>query len=668
MRHRTRICSVDECAGTNLAFSIAGLVSDNQFSLEFSSLGGGRRRQDAPSPQSFADLAIELDSPAFLLQNDFDDGVTGFHVTTTPERAREALRGGTLLAAALQVADQKDESIQPYLLEFAGLLRFFTNDGDARRWMVEGVLYAASYHMRRGDVARAMNVVEQGASAFPGDPRLSTASAYLRLARQQQPPQSAVPAITEIKCWSLDVLRGVVALKAGAFWDASAFFERAADNLGPDSDKRRLFILRAASAFLAAMTRGNPARRGTRIVVNAERAGAAYPGVQLVELLRAFGMTLRGNRAASGELFDKLGEAASNESERATLRFWHALALAETGREAQASRMLAERAEYGATDAPTLGLLAQLMHNAAADAQSVEASLKIARKALEKDSGEVRSNRLLGLHKAREAESLPRGLRRALKEEALAHLERCVAGGGGDSEIYSEIGVIYRDLARAIPARNARRQALELMCSLDGSPIACAVVEIRDLLESSIPNRMNASAVRTNELLQWLMDNPAAVKPIDRDNMLIEAAIAWYERGDVNRSQMLYENVLSNLRTYADQLQRRFLDSWVTCNLGFIYVDKAMTVEAVQAFRHSMQLEYSPDCQAGLAIALKQAGQDAEALAQYQQAKAVDANYAGEIEVLRDTNSWSDTACKYLQALDAADTNSQKSAREGANK
>jgi tetratricopeptide (TPR) repeat protein len=390
-------------------------------------------------------------------------------------------------------------------------------------------------------------------------------------------------------------------------------------------------------------------------VTNAEKADAIHPNVRLISSLRAFGMALRGSLTASNDLFDRLEATAASDVDKAALRYWRAQALAQTGSKDRAHELLTQTAEYGASNAATLGLLAELMYGKATNHEGVEAALKVAHKALDKDVNDPKGNRLLGLHKARWAEKLKATERRALKREALPHLEKCIAGGEGDAEIYSEISAIYRDLAKALPARESRRKALDLLCSLDEEPVACGVNKIRALLESSSSDRKAEAVKRTNDLLQWLMDNPAAVKPFDRDNMLIEAAIVWYENGDINQSQLLYENVADNLGQYVAADERGVLASQVSCNLGFIYVDKGMTAEAINAFRASLESRGSPDCRAGLAIALKQAGRDDEALKEYKRAKAADANYEGEIDVLKQNNFWSDVACRYLQELATAD-------------
>ncbi len=148
----------------------------------------------------------------------------------------------------------------------------------------------------------------------------------------------------------------------------------------------------------------------------------------------------------------------------------------------------------------------------------------------------------------------------------------------------------------------------------------------------------------------------AANDEMHRNEMLIQLAVVWYEKGNLDLSKQLYLDIEDNLKRRDLSAARASILAIADCNLGFIYVDEGLPAEALRVFERGLKVQHSTDCEAGLAIALKQNQQDDLALAAYRRVRSEDRTYTPDgADVLRTSNFWSQTAVDLLTTLAAED-------------
>jgi Tfp pilus assembly protein PilF len=211
------------------------------------------------------------------------------------------------------------------------------------------------------------------------------------------------------------------------------------------------------------------------------------------------------------------------------------------------------------------------------------------------------------------------------------------------------MSTIYRDLAKTTQARDSSRHSLELACSLGNDQLSCMVLKVRGYLDDG---RTADAKDATNAFMDWLNHSGGQENGLHRDDMLVELAILWYQSNDLRTAEYIYRQTSEDLKRLESSSQHDSAVAAVQCNLAFIFVDEGSNSQAIESFRHGLAAQNSPDCEAGLAVALKQAHQDEAALAEYRVAKSHDPAYGpGGEATLRNSNFWSSTACALLREL-----------------
>jgi tetratricopeptide (TPR) repeat protein len=648
--HRTRICSLSDCPDENLLFVVSGALMDSAFALDFSIPTLSLSSTKEPNPSGLADVLAEIDTPQTFLRSGLEPGSSVIRVEGPSETAQVAIQAAYHLANAVRLLPRPDfKAADEHVKQFLSLSRVLFQH-TSKEWMLQGILVAAGYYQRSGDLKAARDVLRSGLKTFPQDERLAVSEAYLgmeadRLAEgadiiPASSPNDPPPAT------SFASLRGVFLARAGMFWEASGFFERAAlSNAKPDEARAR-FYLHLGAALLGALASGSPAERGPRIVDNAEHAIRLYPTARLPRLLAAFGHALKESSGRSEELFDAVHRQAHADADIAACNYWRARAYAETDQLEKAERILDSMTANRRADAETLGLHAEVLVRR----EQIEDGLKRAQRVLSEDPKEAKSNRLLGLDEAREAARASNSQRQSMAKAALDHLSASIRSGGEDEETYFALSDIYRTLGRAAQARQSSRKALEFACKPGGQDLGCRVVAIRTLLES---NKTNEATVSTNSMLDLLEETRQDSDEFLRSSVLIQAAIAWYENKGLDEAEILYRNVIKDLNASGPSSASRAVLSQVNCNIGFIHIDRGRNAQALAAFQEGLFVNRQPDCEAGMAVALKLAGRQREALVEYERARNADPIYETDIDMLKRINFWSETACRHLRWLAA---------------
>jgi tetratricopeptide (TPR) repeat protein len=665
--HRTRICALATCGDKDVALAISGVVTDSKFSLEITAPQDKQVSPPMPILKTLSDILAQIDTAQYLLENVFETGTVRIRIVASPQVLSEVLKTAYHLSAAVRLARDGDAKADSHMQSFMELVHVLSPEETSHNWILDGVLFTSNYYLRIKDFKHSLEFVRAGLDVFPNEPRLKVAEAYIRLNSDgisAAPTTLIAPAQSGIETSLVSTFRGVLAAREGDFWEAAHHFENATKSPDRADDLRRSFALHAAAAMLASMTSGDPTQRGASIVEHAERAYEISHDAKLMRLLTGFGYALKRNDPESEKVFDSIRHSQAEDS-RVACDYWRARAYAETGREDEALGILKPLEESSAADAQVLGLLAELTLSRAANRQTVEKADRLARRALQMDPAEVKSNRVLGLVKFRQSASLIKLDKESFEQQALSHFQAAVHGGGADPDIYLNMSDIYRDLAKATPSRQSSRKSRALACNPGGDALSCRVLKIQESLDA---NNMTVAIAATNDMLQWLTDNQGSGNQSHQNGMLVQVAIAWYEFGNTNNAssgsgeaikyaEHIYKEIARNLEHSESFAQRDSILATVNCNLGFIYVDQNQNVQATRAFKKSLQGQKTPDCEAGLAIALKQAGQDEAALTQYRIAKRDDSTYEN-IEMLRTTNFWSGIACDFLAELSRQDKQS----------
>ncbi len=667
--HRTRICSPVSCDNPEIAFILGGTLSESKVSLELSapfpaapsSASSGSAATVAPAlpqgdgpppdPKSLADVLREVDSPLTLMANAFDEGTIRIAVETAPDTVAESLQGALDLAqAARGVRSGHVEAAAGSIEGFLAQARLLTSAQGAPGWVLEGLLFAMGYYDRAKDWPHAERTTDLGLELFPNEPRMEVAAAYVRWgASGSGTPAASAPPDGDAPL--ANVLRAVIDIGSGDFMEASALLERAGRASGTTISKHRRFWIDTGAAYLASVANGDPIARGRRITDRAESALAAWPNVRLLRVLDAFGLVLAGSAGQGHDLFDDV-RRQSHDATLLDCDYWRAYGEAEAGQSREAIRILDVIAREPSPPAAALGLLSELTWEARRTRDDADRSEKLAKQALHDDPDEPKANRVLGFIGTARIPELPWGVRKEVAIGSLKNFDRTVHRQGYDADLLAAMSDLYRTIWEATKAEVANRKALDLRCKTKNDGLACRLNRIDELLNASNPKEAGA---KTNEMLLWMSNHPVDDENEDlhRVEMVNRVAIAWYEHDRLDEAKQLYGTVLDAVDQMGDIYWKVPEKALVSCNLGFVYFDELKSVDAVNAFERSVSVAPdSPDCQAGLAVALKDQGRDADALAAYAKARSLDETYGpNSVEILRNINFWSERAVKTLLDL-----------------
>jgi tetratricopeptide (TPR) repeat protein len=663
--HQTRICPTTSCPDPNtrdakVLLVIGGSSNSNRVALDVSVPRPHEKHGSPPAPSRLEDVLAEIDSSHSLLANAYDEGSVIIRIDAPPDGLGEVVKTAVHLASAIRrVRDGQAADAERDVKAFLAQLRMLTTEQTSRDWVLDGVLFVASYYDHAKDWDHALYAVDEGLRFFPSEPRLKVAKAYIKLEGGGTPDAGAfVPFPSDADPPIVSVLRTVMKIRDGEFLQAGLLLEKAAAAAEESATPERRFWLHAAVAYLLGLTTGDPVVRGRRIVDHADRALRIFPDVRLMRLLNGFGYVISENAALATTVFDALRHAARATDQCVECDYWQARGAVETHHLDEARRILRPIAAGASPSAPILGLLAELTWQEARTKEDVDHAEKLAKEALALNPDEAKGNRVLGFVKADQATRLSRQEREHLEQEALQNLQKAVRGQGSDADILAQMSYIYRDLARAIEAGKAGRESLEASCSMANDRLACNVVEVRRRLDKPDPDGAKDA---TNAMLTWMTNHPVGDRDqIHRVEMATQLAIAWYEREDANRAEQIYGITMNAIKMAGDFPRKRQALAQVECNLGFVYIDQRLSPKAIQEFKKSLATDPGqPDCEAGLAVALEEDRQPQAALAEYRLAVSHDDTYGPDrIEVLRNSNFWSSTACGILNELAkrAADT------------
>ncbi len=280
----------------------------------------------------------------------------------------------------------------------------------------------------------------------------------------------------------------------------------------------------------------------------------------------------------------------------------------------------------------------------AIELDAVKRAFALAKRALEQDSKEVHSHRVLGLHQMAQSVSMSGPARKEMMQSALEHFGVALREGGDDARVYEQMSLAYRELAQTAEAKQSEQRAYELSCRCRHDAGSCAIRDVRNLLE-----RRNVAGAkeRANDLIRWLISRPSI--PASWGNSILNTlALIFYQHDQRDTAEELYESIRGNVSR--QRYPQPALLGLVDCNEAFLYVDSGRIPDAARLFRRGLEATTSADCEAGLAIALKQLGRDDEAISLYQSARKRDPNY-GNLGVLRKSYYWSDTALSLAKSL-----------------
>ncbi len=649
--HRTRICLPNDCPDEHLLFVVSGVLMDNGFAFELSiPAASPPPSTNELNPTGFADVLGAIDTAQTFQRHGLEHGPAVIRVDGQSESAQVAIQAAYHLATAVRLLRGPDfRNADEHVKQFLALSRVLSQH-TSPEWILQGTLVAARYYHLKGDINAALEVLRSGRETFPKDERLAMSEAYLRMESEGPTDVADLVAVSSTSDayppTSFPLLRGVFLARAGMFWEASGFLEQAALSSVRAEDTTERFRYHLAAALLSALASGAPAVRGTRIVDNAEQAIRLYPKARLPRLLEAFGNALKESTGRSEELFEALQGQALNESEIAACNYWRARAYAETSQLDKAEHILESMTVSHPADASTLGLYSEVLMNRG----RADDGMSKARLALKQDAKEAKGNRLLGLDEAQEAARAGNSQRQAMAKAALEHLSASIRNGGENEESYIGLSDVYRTLGKASQARQASRRALEFACSPGGEELACRVRDIRNLLESK---KMNEATLGTNSMLSLLEETRQQGDELQRSRVLVEAAVAWYENRGLDEAEILYRNVVKDLNAVEPSITSQAILSQVSCNVGFIFIDRGQNEQALAAFRQGLKVRSEPDCEAGMAVALRLTGRHSEALVEYKRARDADPTYEIDIDMLKRINQWSEVACRQLRTLAA---------------
>jgi len=634
-------------AETRFSLSLSAPDSDAKASLDLAKVQGL-----SSAPQLLAAIAGD----DYFLGSSFDEGPLAVTIAGSPQTLKELLALAYRAVGGARAAREGNGALaNAHFAQFSQICEVLGDD-TARtvEWLPDAFLFASRRLLAAGNAQAASTFIERGLKLRADDARLRIAAEYLRFRRGDaigtSPAQPSDSKLESSEIALQETLRGISDLKTGAAWDAIRHFEAAADNANTLPPSHR-FALHMAAALLLSDVEADPNDRAARLLRQTAAADAILPNVPMVGLLTGFGHALAGNSRKAEQAFDEVRESAKGNDVRRECDYWRALAAYTLKDRAAALKLLQELEHSDPMDARVLGLLAELSAGALFDddtsnkpaGDAIQNALALANRALKQDPDEARSRRVVGTYKATEAAKNRGPLRTTLLQEALEHLQVARRRGRDDSYLYEQISWIERELAQADDSKLAARQADEVACHRERRMESCSVLEVRALLER---NDIDGATDRTNNFIRAL--RRSAISDERGNNLIVNLAVAWYEANRVDEAQALYGIVRKNMAHSAANSQS--LTSLVDCNEGFILVDSGKSREAAQLFRRGLGTQPSADCEAGLAIALFDAGDSAEALLRYQSARQQDDNY-DNVDVLRRDYFWSPRACSLVGEL-----------------
>ncbi len=659
--HSTRVLSASEPTPANSLLRVTGIATPSRSSL-IMTIPDSAREVKPPS-----DSVRELGTVASLLAvaagderffaSEFDHGQLRITLASAPQEVSELVMMGYHAILGAKLYRDKAQGALNHLRRMQELRDVVTQEQvRGMPWLADALLFAARVSVEQGEVAGASKFIEDGRRLLPDDPRLRVAAAYLEL--RSGKPEAAAQLLKAERADGTSqalvaTLRGLIALKNGDNWSAIESFDAAADD-GPLEPPVLIFAMRTLVAVLAADANASPKERSQLILKHTRAAEEAIPGVPLITLLSGFGSALVGDTVPAEEAFARARRNAKASSDVEACDYWEAWAFAQSPSGiGKAIQLLDGLERRGAASPRQLGLLAEL--NAArlysssdptrdVESNSVARAFEIAKRAIEQNKAEVRSHRVLGFYQAAQSASMKGPARREIMESAVQHFATALREGGDDARIYAQMSSLYRSLAQTSDAKRSEQRAYEVSCRCEHDEGACAIRDVKKLLEAKDPE---GAKRRTNQLLRWLTDRPNISS--DWGNSIVNTlALMFYQHQERGTAGELYEIIRRNVARQSSP--QPAMVGLVDCNEAFIYVDAGRTWDAERLFRRGLQATTSADCEAGLAIALKQLGRDPEARDLFHLARKHDQNY-GNLNVMRESYYWSDTALSLARSL-----------------
>lgn len=453
----------------------------------------------------------------------------------------------------------------------------------------------------------------------------------------------------------VETLRALVERSRGDFWTAAVHYAAAA-RLEPPIQRERADVSHVAAAYLYAFSSHSAEERSIKIREESAALIRSVPQSPLSYLLEGFSLAIVDNALAE-ESFLRADNFARGTLDRALIKYWHALGLAESALATNANRnrskalsdavdLLRDSRRLNPASAATLSLLGTLTND-----------ISLVKDAHALDSGDPHANRSLGLHLQKQALGERNRERKVrLQKTALAHLSDASKAGAGDPDVYAAMGEISQDLASPDDARRYKRESHRLRCDGDSRHPSCLVVTIQDSLDrarstSGAEQALQLAKAQTRSLVLSYKENHERARAA-----VLEVGVSWYQTGNREIAGALYEALEEELRhdTRRDDDRER-IAATVTCNHAFIILDHAVGQQeqlkkVAAAFRASAQALQSADCFAGLAATLVALGEIDQARNNYRIARAMDANYAN-VDVLRRTYAWSDQALQLISRV-----------------
>ena len=594
-----------------------------------------------------------------FLASAFDSGPLRISVASSPQEMSELVTMGYHAITGVELARQGSPVANEHFLRLHDFRELVTPEQlRGIPWLAEALLFAAHRALSAGDSANAATFIDDGNRLLPDNGRLRVADAYLKLLSGHQEIAAQMLKGENIESGDPklpETLRGLVDFKGGNTWAAIGHFESAGAIDSTDTPAG-VFVMHTLITLLTAETDASAEERGPKILEHAKAAERALPGVPLTALLSGFGSALVGDSASAELAFARARRLAKSAAEVESCDYWEAWGLAQSATGLpKAIQMLDDLDHKGNASPRLLGLLAELnaldlygTNNPSHDLESknVRRAFEIARRALDLNKQDVRANRVLGLYQAAQAATMKGPQRDEMMESAIGYFDVALAEGGDDSRIYQHMSWLYRDLARTADSKRSERRAYDISCQREHDAGSCAIRDVQALLEQK--NR-DAARERTNDLLRWLTAR-SYISASWGNSILNTMALIFYQHEDAETASELYRVIRRNI-SRQKSLPQESMAALVDCNEGFIYVDSRRTSDAERLFRRGLSVSSSPDCEAGLAITLKQAGRGPEALALIHSARRQDPNY-GNFNVLKQSYYWSDTALSLARSFD----------------
>lgn len=652
--HHTQVLSASDPTPEHALLRVTGMATPSRSSLVLAVPDSARSpwltESKARSLETIASLIGVVAGDERFLASGFDDGRLRLSIASSPQEVSEPLLMGyhTIIGVRIFRAG-KGNGLDHLsrLHEFRDLVTQEQVRGIP--WLADALLFSAHVALAGGDNAGAAAFIDDGRRLLPDDARLRVANAYLKvragntsLAEQGlkgEPPDSADQGLAE-------TLRALVDMKAGDTWSAIAHLEAAADGLST-APAPMIFSAHMLVAQVAAEAYAGPEERGAIILRHTSAAEQVIAGVVLADLLSGFGSALIGNTIPAEVAFARARREAKTPEEIEACDYWEAWGLAQSrsGLD-KAIRMLDELERKGAATPRELGLLAELnaqilygSNDLARDVDSdaVGRAFQVAKRALGENKLEVRSHRVLGLYEAARTASMKGPERSELIQSALEHFATALREGGDDSRVYAQMSWLYRELAQTAEAKRTERRAYDVSCRCEHDVSSCAIRDVAGLLEKK---DVVGAERRTNDLIRWLTNHPN-LSSAWGNSILNTLALMFYQKDERDIAEELYGIIRRNVAKQKNP--QPAMTGLVDCNEAFIYVDAGHPMDAERLFRRGLGATTSADCQAGLAIALKQLGRDQEAGDYFSKALQSDPNY-GNLNVLKESYYWSDTA------------------------